>query len=101
MNIEKRKVWARRGENNKCKAGKKVLIFLKHSVNFVLQCLFSPLCLFLPPQKKILFLFHFHILFILPFNPSFPSSSKKSQNTSIFNPLIFSHTLSHSEFSYL
>lgn len=36
MNIEKRKVWARRGENNKCKAGKKVLIFLKHSVNFVL-----------------------------------------------------------------
>ena len=23
MNIEKRKVWDRRGENNKCKAGKK------------------------------------------------------------------------------
>lgn len=100
MNIEKRKVRARRGENNKCKAGKKVLIFLKHSVNFVLYCLFSPLCLFLPPQK-ILFLFHFHILFILPFNPSFPSSSKKSQNTSIFNPLIFAYPLSHSEFSYL
>lgn len=36
MNIEKRKVRARRGENNKCKAGKKLLIFLKHSVNFVL-----------------------------------------------------------------
>ena len=36
MNIEKRKVRARRGENNKCKAGKKVSIFLKHSVNFVL-----------------------------------------------------------------
>lgn len=78
MNIEKRKVWARRGENNKCKAGKKVLIFLKHSINFILQYLFSPLCLFLPLPKKILFLFHFHILFILPFNPSFPSSSKKS-----------------------
>ena len=28
MNIEKRKVRARRGENNKCKAGKKVSLFL-------------------------------------------------------------------------
>lgn len=61
MNIEKRKVRDRRGENNKCKAGKKVLIFLKHSVNFVLQCLFSPLCLFLPPKKN-------------PFSISFPYS---------------------------
>lgn len=61
MNIEKRKVWARRGENNKCKAGKKVLIFLKHSINFILQYLFSPLCLFLPPQKN-------------PFSISFPYS---------------------------
>ncbi len=63
MNIEKRKVWARRGENNKCKAGKKVLIFLKHSINFILQYLFSPLCLFLsPPPKKN------------PFSISFPYS---------------------------
>lgn len=64
MNIEKRKVWDRRGENNKCKAGKKVLIFLKHSINFILQYLFSPLCLFLPlpPQKKN------------PFSISFPYS---------------------------
>ncbi len=62
MNIEKRKVWDRRGENNKCKAGKKVLIFLKHSINFILQYLFSPLCLFLPPPKKN------------PFSISFPYS---------------------------
>lgn len=62
MNIEKRKVWARRGENNKCKAGKKVLIFLKHSINFILQYLFSPLCLFLSPPKKN------------PFSISFPYS---------------------------
>ena len=60
MNIEKRKVRARRGENNKCKAGKKVLIFLKHSINFILQYLFSPLCLFLPPKN--------------PFSISFPYS---------------------------
>lgn len=75
MNIEKRKVWARRGENNKCKAGKKVLIFLKHSINFILQYLFSPLCLFLspPPQKKsffyfisIFFLFYLLIHLFLP-----------------------------------
>lgn len=61
MNIEKRKVRARRGENNKCKAGKKVLIFLKHSINFILQYLFSPLCLFPPPKKN-------------PFSISFPYS---------------------------
>ena len=73
MNIEKRKVWARRGENNKCKAGKKVLIFLKHSVNFILQYLFFPLCLFLPPKKKsffyfisIFFLFYLLIHLFLP-----------------------------------
>lgn len=75
MNIEKRKVWDRRGENNKCKAGKKVLIFLKHSINFILQYLFSPLCLFLPPppQKKsffyfisIFFLFYLLIHLFLP-----------------------------------
>ena len=64
MNIEKRKVRARRGENNKCKAGKKVLIFLKHSVNFVLYCLFSPLCLFLPQKNPFSISFPYSFYFI-------------------------------------
>ena len=64
MNIEKRKVWARRGENNKCKAGKKVLIFLKHSVNFILQYLFSPIFLFLPHPKKKSFFYFISIFFL-------------------------------------